>query len=87
MKKGIKIKDRTYHFINYERCFIGILYFFLSSLFSHRKGSEAFQWLINSGKFTEEHKAINFMNSLMEKHFFHHVAFDHHFKNEYLFYR
>ena len=68
---GIRIEDRRYKLRVYPRCFVG---------------SEAVIWLMESLKLSHEN-AIRLGQRLVDEKWIHHVADDHSFKDEYLFYR
>ena len=68
---GVQIKDRQYHLKTYARCFVG---------------SEAVSWLSNYAKIPKS-EAIRLGQRLMDEKWIHHVADEHSFKDEMLFYR
>ena len=68
---GLDIRDRMYKLKNYPRCFIG---------------SDAVSWLTSNLNISVK-QAIELGQKLIEHNWIHHVADDHNFKNEYLFYR
>jgi pyruvate/2-oxoglutarate dehydrogenase complex dihydrolipoamide dehydrogenase (E3) component len=68
----VEVEDRTYHLQTYEDCFVG---------------SEACEWLIESGIAEDTGQAELVGNLLLEAGVFHHVTREHEFKDEYLFYR
>uniref|UniRef100_A0A7S4KMY7 DEP domain-containing protein n=1 Tax=Paramoeba aestuarina TaxID=180227 RepID=A0A7S4KMY7_9EUKA len=75
MKKeqtGVGVKNRTWHLKTYKRVFVG---------------QKAVLWLIENGHAKTIEEALNLGNEMMENHIFHHVTYDHSFKNEELFYR
>jgi hypothetical protein len=72
MRSNIEVKDRTYHLKNYEKCFVGF---------------EAVQYLIENNFASSVDEAIVLGNVMLEQGLFFHVARDHSFKNERLFYR
>ena len=63
---------RAYHFRVYENCFIG---------------SDAVQWLLDSGHARDETEAVNIGKKLVRFGMIHHVVEEHDFENKYLFYR
>jgi pyruvate/2-oxoglutarate dehydrogenase complex dihydrolipoamide dehydrogenase (E3) component len=72
LRHNLDIKDRTYRLTTYENCFVG---------------SEACEWMVESGVAEDVHEAEVIGNLLLEADVFHHVLRDHNFKNDYLFYR
>lgn len=68
---GIKIRDRRYNLKVYKQCVVG---------------SEVCQYLIDALELSVE-QAIKLGQRLMDEKWIHHVADQHHFKNEHLFYR
>ncbi len=67
---GVKLKNRRYLLKVYNNCFIG---------------SEAVEWLVRRKNITRE-EAIQLGQLLMDYQIINHVANDHSFKDEYLFY-
>jgi len=72
IKKSNLIKKRSYKIWVYDNCFVG---------------EEIVQWLIKSGKAKDVESALPIGQGLLDHRLAHHVADDHAFKNEYLFYR
>lgn len=68
---GIKIKDRRYNIKVYKQCVVG---------------SEVCQYLTNALELSIE-QAIKLGQRLVDEKWIHHVADQHDFKNEHLFYR
>ncbi|MEW5308709.1 MAG: hypothetical protein WDW38_000647 [Sanguina aurantia] len=69
------VKDRVHHFRSYPKCFVG---------------EQAVQWMLRSGKVAGIHSiddALELGTQLMEIGSFHHVVYEHTFKNAYLYYR
>ena len=72
-RKGVEVKDRKYHLTTYKQCFVG---------------SEAVDFLVSSGAAETREDAVQLGLALAsEYHLFEHVARDHEFKDETLFYR
>jgi len=69
---GVSIQDRTYNFRTYTNVFIG---------------SEAVTWLVNNKFCSSRDEAVEVGKLMMKYDLFHHVAYDHDFKDDYLFYR
>ena len=67
---GIEIKDRKYNFLNYPKCFVG---------------SEAVRWMQKQYLLSPS-AAVSLGQELINLQIIHHVADDHDFKNDYLFY-
>jgi len=72
MRKNKLIKDRTYHLKKYPKCFIG---------------NEAVTFFLTTEYCNSLAEAIAFGEQLMNEDYIHHVADEHTFKNENLFYR
>ena len=72
MARSIKVCDRQYRFVTYERCFVG---------------SEAVQWMLDSRLVNSEAAAVALGNQMIRLGFVHHVLNEHVFENKYLFYR
>ena len=70
-ENGIEIQDRRYRFNTYSTCFVG---------------QEMVSWLMNYYGYSRE-EAIEFGQILIEKKIIHHVTDQHHFMDDYLFYR
>ena len=68
----VDVSDRTYRLKEYENCFVG---------------SEACEWLVDSGLADSTDEAERIGNLLLEAGVFHHVTREHRFKDDYLFYR
>jgi potassium-dependent mechanosensitive channel len=68
---GLEIKDRRYGLSVYAKCFVG---------------SDAVAWLVQTQKATQE-AAVRIGQQLMEQGMLHHVADEHPFRDDYLFYR
>ena len=68
---GIKIKDRKYRLKVYPQCFLG---------------NEAVRWFIQNLKLSHE-DALRMGQRLIDEKWIHHVADDHGFKDDELFYR
>jgi len=71
-KENVIIKDRKYHMKTYPQCFIG---------------SEAVDYLIQSGSANSREEAVNIGKALQAMHLFEHVTRDHQFTDDYLFFR
>ena len=71
-KENVKIADRSYRLKTYKKCFVG---------------SEAVDYLVNSGATISRDDAVQVGQALMEMRIFEHVCRDHDFRDEYLFYR
>jgi hypothetical protein len=71
-KENVKLEDRTYRLKKYKQVFVG---------------SEAVDYLVNSGAVTSREDAVELGKALQELHIFEHVLRDHPFKDEALFYR
>mmetsp|Transcript_30418 Transcript_30418/g.50532 ORF Transcript_30418/g.50532 Transcript_30418/m.50532 type:complete len:291 (+) Transcript_30418:161-1033(+) len=71
-KRHVKVSDRTYRLKSYKQCFIG---------------SEAVDYLVESGATLTREDAVEIGKAFMEMRLFEHVCRDHEFKDEYLFYR
>jgi hypothetical protein len=71
-KENIKIEDRKYHMKTYPQCFVG---------------SEAVDVMMNIFELKEKSEAVSIGRSFMDLGLFYHVAFDHTFKDSFLFYR
>ena len=70
-KDGVSIQDRRYKFSSYPLCFIG---------------SEAVEWM-EKRYLLSKPEAIRLGQELIDLKIAHHVADEHGFKNDYLFYR
>ena len=70
-ENGVEIQDRRYRFNTYPTCFVG---------------QEMVSWLMNCSGYSRE-EAIEFGQILIEKKIIHHVTDQHHFMDDYLFYR
>ena len=68
---GVEVADRTYSFKTYARCFVG---------------REAVSWWMRHLRISNE-EAIALGQRLIDEHWIHHVANEHAFRDEYLFYR
>eukprot|EP00117_Sycon_ciliatum_P000813 scpid13875/ scgid6726/ DEP domain-containing mTOR-interacting protein; DEP domain-containing protein 6 len=66
------IQDRKYHGKQYPRCVVG---------------NELVDFLIAGGMFPSRTAAVEHCRDLLEAGVLHHVCYDHHFNDEYLFYR
>ena len=66
------IADRRYHGRTYHTCVVG---------------NELVDFVIAEGLFGSRHEAVAHLRDLVEAGVLHHVCHDHHFKDEYLFYR
>lgn len=71
-KERVIVKDRTYRFKIYPDCFIG---------------SEAVSVMMSLWDLENRSKAVEIGKGFLAQGFFHHVNFDHNFKDENLFYR
>jgi len=71
-KENVKLEDRTYRFKKYNQVFVG---------------SEAVDYLVDSGAVTSREDAVELGKALQALHIFEHVLRDHPFKDEALFYR
>lgn len=72
-RKGVELKDRKYRLTTYKQCFVG---------------TEAVDFLVSSGAAETREDAVQLGTALSEEyHLFEHVARDHGFKDEPLFYR
>jgi hypothetical protein len=71
-KNNVKLLDRSYRLKTYKQCFVG---------------SEAVDYLVNSGATASREDAVLLGNAFIEMHMIEHVVRDHSFKDEYLFYR
>lgn len=69
--EGIKIENRQYRFKSYPSCFVG---------------TEAINWMRKRYNFSIS-EAVKMGQILIDEKIIHHVADDHDFKNEHLFYR
>ncbi|KAL6069142.1 DEP domain-containing protein [Balamuthia mandrillaris] len=72
---GVPIATRTYMFRSYPNTFVGC---------------EAVDWLLTKQSdvpVSSRKEAVELGEKLLQKHFFHHVHYDHGFKDEKLFYR
>ena len=66
------VQDRKYHGKSYPRCVVG---------------NELVDFLIAGGLFPSRAAAVEHCRDLLEAGVLHHVCYDHHFNDEYLFYR
>jgi glutaredoxin len=66
------VKDRSYHLRKYKRVFVG---------------KDAVTWLVENGHATSREEAVALGNEMHSRHFFHHVANEHEFRDAELFYR
>ena len=71
-KDNVKLSDRSYRLKTYKQCFVG---------------SEAVDYLVESGATATREDAVLLGNAFIEMHMIEHVLRDHAFKDEYLFYR
>jgi hypothetical protein len=71
-KSNVKLLDRSYRLKTYKQCFVG---------------SEAVDYLVQSGATATREDAVLLGNAFIEMHLIEHVLRDHAFKDEYLFYR
>ncbi|KAG7348019.1 dihydrolipoyl dehydrogenase [Nitzschia inconspicua] len=71
-KNNIKLLDRSYRLKTYKQCFVG---------------SEAVDYLVQSGATANREDAVLLGNAFLEMHLIEHVLRDHPFKDDYLFYR
>ena len=71
-KSNVEVKDRKYHLKAYPQCFIG---------------SEAVDYLIESGHAITREDAVDLGRALQACHLFEHVTRDHQFQDNYLFFR
>jgi hypothetical protein len=71
-KENVKLSDRSYRLKTYKQCFVG---------------SEAVDYLVQSGITATREDAVLLGNAFVEMHMIEHVLRDHAFKDEYLFYR
>ncbi|XP_062506238.1 uncharacterized protein LOC134182807 [Corticium candelabrum] len=71
VKNSRLVKDHRYHLRSYKSCFVG---------------QELVDWLVKN-KNMNRSEATEMGRELMKRNFCHHVADDHEFKDEYLFYR
>lgn len=72
LRANVDIEDRRYKLKTYSDCFIG---------------SEAVDWLVESGRAHDRPQAVAMGNLLVEAGYLHHVLRDHEFADEHLFYR
>lgn len=70
-ERGVEIKTRRHKLMLFQRCFLG---------------NEAVDWLVNQVKISRE-EAIVLGQKMLDKGIFQHVANEHQFKDEPLFYR
>jgi len=68
---GVEIKNRSYRFKTYESCFIG---------------QDLVTWICERGSISRS-EAVDLGQSLLDRYFMRHVAGDHDFKDQFLFYR
>lgn len=66
------LMDRKYHLTTYKQCFVG---------------KEFVDWLVSKGEASNREAAMELGTQLLDAGVFKHVCDDHHFKDEYLFYR
>ena len=72
-KKGMVVKNHMYHFKTYENCFVG---------------KDAVDFMLeNDMAVTREDAVFLGQRFVKELHLFHHVCWDHNFKDSYKFYR
>jgi len=71
-KENIKLEDRKFRLKTYKQVFVG---------------SEAVDYLIQSGAAVSRQDSVELGKALQEMHIFEHVLRDHGFEDEYLFYR
>lgn len=71
-KEHVQLADRTYRLKTYKQVFVG---------------SEAVDYLVESGATTTREEAVELGKVLQEMRVFEHVLRDHEFKDEHLFYR
>lgn len=71
-KQDVKLADRSYRLKTYKQCFVG---------------SDAVDYLVQSGATATREDAVLLGNAFVEMHLIEHVLRDHNFKDEYLFYR
>mmetsp|Transcript_21510 Transcript_21510/g.47188 ORF Transcript_21510/g.47188 Transcript_21510/m.47188 type:complete len:131 (+) Transcript_21510:635-1027(+) len=72
MEKEVKVTNRKYRMRSYERCFVG---------------SEAAEWLQQSGGAETVEKAVCMGHQLIKAGLIRHVLDENDFENDYLFYR
>lgn len=72
LKSILDIKDRTWRFRKYRKCFTG---------------KDAVRKMIGIGMVRNETQALELGNMMLQAGIFHHVVYEHAFKNEGLFYR
>lgn len=72
LREHVEVTDRKYHLRTYKACFVG---------------SEACDWMVESGTASDYEQAELLGNVLIDAGVIHHVVKDHDFKNDYLFYR
>lgn len=73
LRRGIQVKDRTYHFKTYKKCFVGC---------------DAVDFMVQARLAQSRHDAVKLGQQLTkELRFFHHVTNDHPFEDGYLFYQ
>ena len=66
------IQDRKYHLTTYKTCFVG---------------SQLVDWLVQKGEASGREEAVQLGRELLDAGMLAHVCYDHHFKDDYLFYR
>jgi len=73
-KKNVDVRDRTFRLKTYKQCFVG---------------SEAVDYLVNSGQAPSREDAVELGRALQSSdvHLFEHVTRDHPFDDDYLFFR
>lgn len=71
-KDSVELKDRKYHMKTFQQCFVG---------------SEAVDYLLNSGEASNREDAVQIGKALAAMHLFEHVTRDHEFADEHLFFR
>jgi pyruvate/2-oxoglutarate dehydrogenase complex dihydrolipoamide dehydrogenase (E3) component len=71
-KENVELKDRKYHMKTYQQCFVG---------------SEAVDYLLNSGEASNREDAVQIGKALEAMHLFEHCTRDHQFSDDYLFFR
>lgn len=72
-KKNVEVKDRSFRLTTYKQCFVG---------------SEAVDYLVNSGQAPTRQDAVELGKALQAtKYLFEHVTRDHQFSDDFLFFR
>ncbi|KAK9834527.1 hypothetical protein WJX74_003723 [Apatococcus lobatus] len=72
MKASLNIRDRKHHFRTYRQCFVG---------------EEAVSWMLQRKIAIDAEHAVRIGNDMMKLGLFHHVKFEHAFRNKGYFYR